>query len=146
MSSELAKRFPEAIFTNRLQIPLTAAAVATARGDAARTIELLAPVRRFDHAPSAEFWPSYLRGQAYLRLKDGPAAAAEFRTIVEHRGEVPASMLYPLAHLGLARASALAHDTATARKSYEQFLTLWKNADAGLRVVTDARSEQSALH
>jgi TolA-binding protein len=102
-------------------------------------------VRRFDRAPSAEFWPAYLRGQAYLQLKDGQAAAAEFRTIVEHRGEVPTSMLYPLAHLGLARASALTQDTATARKSYEQFLTLWKNADAGLRVVTDARNEQSAL-
>ena len=145
LSSELAKRFPEAVFTNRLQIPLTAAAAASARGDAARTIELLQPVRRFDHAPSAEFWPPYLRGQAYLQLKNGQAAAAEFRTIIEHRGEVPASMLYPLAHLGLARASALVHDTATARKSYEQFLTLWKSADAGLRVVTDARGEEGAL-
>ena len=145
LSSELAKRFPEAIFTNRLQIPLTAAAIAVERGDAARAIELLEPVRRFDHAPSAEFWPSYLRGQAYLRLKNGPAAAAEFRNIIAHRGEVPASKLYPLSHLGLARASALANDTATARKSYEQFLTLWKTADAELAAVNQARSEQAAL-
>jgi len=145
LSSELAKQFPEAIFTNRLQIPLTAAAIAIERGDAARAIELLEPVRRFDHAPSAEFWPPYLRGQAYLQLKNGPAAAAEFRNIIAHRGEVPASMLYPLSHLGLARASALAHDTATARKSYEQFLTLWKTADAELGVVNQARSEQATL-
>jgi eukaryotic-like serine/threonine-protein kinase len=145
LSSELAKQFPEAIFTNRLQIPLTAAAIAIERGDAARAIELLEPVRRFDHAPSAEFWPAYLRGQAYLQLKNGPAAAAEFRNIIAHRGEVPASMLYPLSHLGLARASALANDTETARKSYEQFLTLWKTADAELGAVKQARSEQAAL-
>jgi hypothetical protein len=145
LSSELAKGFPEAVFTNRLQIPLTAAAVALQRGDAARTIQLLEPVRRYDHAPSAEFWPAYLRGQAYLRLKNGQAAAAEFRNIIAHRGEVPASMLYPLSHLGLARAAVLAQDTTTARRSYREFLTLWKTADAGLRVVSEARSEQAAL-
>ena len=145
LSSELARRFPEAVFTNRLAIPLAAAAVALQRGDAERTVDLLQPVRRLDHAPSAEFWPSYLRGQAYLRLKNGQAAAAEFRAIIDHRGEVPMSMLYPLAHLGLGRAAALTHDTATARKAYDQFLTLWKNADTGLRAVTEARSEQSML-
>ena len=145
LSSELARQFPEAIFTNRLQIPLTAAAVVLQRGDAARAIELLEPLRRFDHAPSAEFWPAYLRGQAYLRLKNGPAAAAEFRNIIAHRGEVPASMLYPLSHLGLARAAALSQDTESARQSYAQFLTLWKTADAGLPAVSEARSEQAAL-
>jgi len=145
LSRELAKQFPEAIFTNRLQIPLTAAAIAIERRDAARAIELLEPVRRFDHAPSAEFWPAYLRGQAYLQLKNGPAAAAEFRNVIAHRGEVPASVLYPLSYLGLARASALANDTETARKSYDQFLTVWKTADAELGVVKQARTEQAAL-
>jgi hypothetical protein len=145
LSSELAKRFPAAIFTNRLAIPLTAAVVAIQRGDARRALELLEPVRRFDHAPSAEFWPAYLRGQVYLRLKNGQAAAAEFRSVIAHRGEVPATMLYPLSYLGLARAAVLTNDIATARESYEQFFTLWKNADAGLRAVSEARSEQAAL-
>jgi len=54
-------------------------------------------------------------------------------------------MLYPLSHLGLARAAALSEDTETARQSYRQFLTLWKTADAGLRAVSEARSEQAAL-
>ena len=145
LSSELAKGFPEAVFTNRLAIPVIAAAVALQRGDAARAVEFLEPVRRFDHAPSGEFWPAYLRGHAYLRLKNGRAAAAEFRNIIAHRGEVPASMLYPLSHLGLARASALAQDTETARQSFDQFLLSWKTADTGLRVVSEARSEQAAL-
>jgi hypothetical protein len=65
--------------------------------------------------------------------------------VIAHRGEVPASMLYPLSHLGLARASVLTNDRTTARQSYERFLTLWKTADAGLRVVGEARSEQAAL-
>jgi eukaryotic-like serine/threonine-protein kinase len=145
LSSELARRFPDATFTMRIAIPLTAAVVALERGNAERAIELLEPVRRFDHAPSAEFWPAYLRGQAYLQLKNGQAAAAEFQNVIAHRGEVPAWMLYPLAHLGLARAAMLSHDTATARQSYEQFLVLWKSADAGLRAVSEARSEQAAL-
>lgn len=115
LSTELATRFPEATLTNRLALPLTAAAIAIQRGDAERVLELLEPVRRFDHAPSAEFWPAYLRGQAYLRLKNAPAAAAEFSAVIGHRGEVPASMLYPLSYLGLARAAVLSNDTANAR-------------------------------
>jgi eukaryotic-like serine/threonine-protein kinase len=145
LSNELAKRFPDATLTNRLALPVTAATIALARGDAERTIELLEPVKRFDHAPSAEFWPAYLRGQAYLRLKNGAAAAAEFRKVVEHRGEVPASMLYPLSYLGLARAAALSNDTATARTSYDRFLTLWKGADPQLHPLLEARNEAAAL-
>ena len=91
--------------------------------------------------PGAEFWPSYLRGQAYLQLKDRRAATIEFRHIVDHRGEVPASMLYALAHLGLARAAALDEDIQTTRAAYERFLSLWKNADPDLDVVRAARIE-----
>jgi tetratricopeptide (TPR) repeat protein len=141
LSTELARRFPEATLTNRLAVPLTAAAIAVQRGDAERALELLEPVRRYDHAPSAEFWPAYLRGEAYLHLKNGHAAAAEFGTVIGHRGEVPASMLYPLSYLGLARAAVLSKDTANARKAYDRFLDLWKNADDGLRPVIDARNE-----
>jgi tetratricopeptide (TPR) repeat protein len=145
LSSEVAKRFPDATLTNRVSLPVTAAAVAIEQGDAARGLSLLDAVRRYDHAPSAEFWPAYLRGQAYLHLKDGREAALEFQGIVDHRGEVPASVLYPLAHLGLARASALSNDTDKARKAYEDFLTLWNGADADLQLLKDARLEYSRL-
>ena len=145
LSDELTRRFPESIFTTRLAVPLISAIIAMKQGNAERVLQLLDPVRRFDHAPSAEFWPVYLRGQAYLQLKNGPAAATEFKTLLAHRGEVPASMLYPLSCLGLARAAMLSNDTATARKSYDQFFALWKTADAGLRAVSDARTEAAAL-
>jgi hypothetical protein len=145
LSTELARRFPEATFTNRLAIPVTAAIASIRHGDAARALELLEPVRRFDHAPSAEFWPAYLRGQAYVRLKNGRAAAAEFDKVISHRGEVPASMLYPLSYLGLARAAVLSNDSATARASYDRFLDLWKDADPGLPALTEARNERAGL-
>ena len=86
---------------------MTAAALALTRHEPAKALELLEPVRTYDHAPSGEFWPAYLRGQAYLQAKDGAAAGVQFQSILDHRGEVPASVLYPLAHLGLARAAVL---------------------------------------
>jgi tetratricopeptide (TPR) repeat protein len=145
LSSEVAKRFPDATLTNRVSLPVTAAAVAIEQADPARALALLEPVRRYDHAPSAEFWPAYLRGQAYLQLKDGRAAASEFQNIVTHRGEVPVSVLYPLAHLGLARAEAMSDDRDKARKAYEAFFALWNAADSDLQVLHDARLEYSRL-
>ncbi len=143
--NDLVKRFPEATFTNGVSVPLTAAALALAQRDPARARVLLEPVRQYDHAPSAEFWPSYLRGQAYLQLKDGAAAATEFGSILDHRGEVPMTLLYPLAYLGQARAAALNNDGNGARKSYEMFFRVWDGADADLQPLKDARAEFSRL-
>ncbi len=145
LSHEVAKRFPDATLTNRVSLPVTAAALAIEQGEPARGLELLEPVRPYDHAPSAEFWPAYLRGQAYLQLKDGRAAASEFQNIVTHRGEVPVSVLYPLAHLGLARAAAMSNDAERARKAYEAFFALWNEADSDLPVLRDTRLEYSRL-
>jgi tetratricopeptide (TPR) repeat protein len=145
LSAELMKRFPDATFTNRVSLPVTAAAIAMNQGDLTRGLVLLDAVRAYDHAPSAEFWPAYLRGQASLGLKDGRSAAVEFQSIVDHRGEVPTSVLYPLAHLGLARAAALTNDTGKARSAYETFFTLWKEADSDLQPLKDARAEYSRL-
>ena len=66
LSGELADRFSSATLTTRIQLPVTAAALAVRRGDSARALELLDTVKPYDHAPAAEFWPRYLRGQAYL--------------------------------------------------------------------------------
>jgi hypothetical protein len=145
LSAELAKRFPEATLTIRVSLPVTDAALALGQGEPARALEILDPVRPYDHAPSPGFWPSYLRGQAHLRLKDGQAAAVEFRNILDHRGEVPASILYPLAHLGLARAATLVEDLDTARNAYSQFFALWNDADPNLQPLVEARDEYARL-
>jgi eukaryotic-like serine/threonine-protein kinase len=145
LSTELATRFPQATVTQRISLPVTAAMLAGHQGQTTRVLGLLEPVRPYDHAPSALFWPAYLRGQAYLKLKDGQAASVQFQSIVENRGEVPASALFPLAHLGLARAATLANDTAKARKAYEDFFALWNEADPGLQQLKDARQEYARL-
>jgi hypothetical protein len=145
LSRELEKRFPEATLTIRVMLPVTAAALAVRRGDARQGLELLEPVRQYDHAPGAEFYPAYLRGQAYLQLKEAAAAAAQFQSILDHRGEVPASALYPLASLGLARAARLANDPGKARRAYEEFVAAWKDADAGLQPLLEARDELARL-
>ena len=145
LSNELAKRFPEATLITHVSLPVIAASMALQRGDAAKTIEILEPVRPYDHAGSADFWPMCLRGRAYLQLKDAPRAMQEFQAIVDHRGEVPASPLYALAHAGLARAATLLQDTDMARREYDAFFQLWKDADPDLPAMKEARAEYARL-
>jgi hypothetical protein len=142
LNAELLRRFPEATLTRHLLVPVASAAVALRQGDAAGAIERLEGVRQYDRSASAEFWPNYLRGQAYLQRDDRAAAAAEFQAILDHRGEHPASMLYPLAYLGLARSTT---DPVKARDAYGKMLGLWNEADAGLRPLEDARAEQAQV-
>ena len=96
-------------------------------------------------SPKTEFWPAYLRGQAYLQLKDGQAAAVEFQSILDHRGEYPNAPLYPLAHLGPARAPALAATSAKAGAAYDAFLGLWNGADRDLQPLVEAHRESARL-
>jgi tetratricopeptide (TPR) repeat protein len=145
IAGELARRFPEATLTIHQAIPVIHAAAALQSGNAARAIEVLEPVRPYDHAPSDEFWTLYLRGQAYLQQKDGKAAAGEFQSIVDHQGEVPTSMLYPLAYLGLARSKVLMNDTGGARDAYERVFALMKQPDTDLGPLAEARSEHARL-
>ena len=86
-------------------------------------------------------YPVYVRGLAYLALKQGPGAAAEFQKILDHPGLVLNEPIGVLVRLGMARAQALAGDTAAARKAYEDFLDLWKDADPDIPVLKEARAE-----
>jgi len=90
-------------------------------------------------------YPVYVRGQAYLVGGQGPAAAAEFHKILDHSGLVQNCPTAALAHLGLARASALQKDTAKAKAAYQDFLTLWKDADADIPVYQQAKAEYAKL-
>jgi predicted Zn-dependent protease len=90
-------------------------------------------------------YPAFIRGEAYLAIGQGPAAAAEFQKILDHRGLTRHCPTVPLAHLGLARAYALQKDTAKARSAYQDFLTLWKDADPDIPVLKRAKAEFAAL-
>ncbi|MGE3705936.1 MAG: protein kinase, partial [Vicinamibacterales bacterium] len=142
---ELQQRFPDAILTQRGAIPIARAAMAVARREYGAALDALEPSRPYTRSPTLEFWPSFLRGLAHLGLKDGPAAVAEFQSIVNRRREVPASTILPLAHLGLARAATLVNDRALAASAYERLFELWKNAEPDLRPLQEARVEYDRL-
>jgi tetratricopeptide (TPR) repeat protein/predicted Ser/Thr protein kinase len=145
LADELARRFPEAILTTHVILPVIRAATAIKARQPVRALELLEPVKRFDHAPVAEFWPAYLRGEAQLQLGRHSEAAGEFRSVIDHRGELIDAPLYPLAHLGLARALASGGDRAGAIQAYLAFFAMWRNADPDLLPLKEARMEFTRL-
>jgi len=141
---DIAKEFPEDTLLNGMDIPTAKAAYELHNGDAAKAILLLKPVAHFE--PSGRsLLAIYLRGQAYLKSKSGPEAGAEFQKILANRGVVLRSVLYPLSHLGLARAYGLAGDKVKTRKSYEDFFAIWKDADADIPVLVEAKGEYAKL-
>jgi serine/threonine protein kinase/predicted Zn-dependent protease len=140
---ELTKERPNDTLINSLWGPAIRSAIEINRNNPANAIKLLDSTRRFE--PAAEFWPQYLRGLAYIRLKSGNEAAAEFQKILDNRGQAPLSVLFTLAHLGLARAAALTGDTSKSRKAYQDFLSLWKDADSDLTVLQEAGQEYEKL-
>ena len=87
-------------------------------------------------------YPVYLRGEAYLRLKQDDKAAVEFQKIIDHRGLVWNFPLGSLAYLGFARARINSDPTA-ARAAYQQFLNLWQSADAP--ILNEAKKEYARL-
>jgi predicted Zn-dependent protease len=138
---ETAKRFPTDTISNAVGIPLVQATIEWKRNQPAKAIELLKRAAPYERAYTSV---PYLRGQAYLEAKSGREAAAEFRKILDHRGAAW-PVLYSLAHVGLARAAALAGDSAGSRKAYQDFFALWKDADPGVPILEEARREYAKL-
>jgi len=140
---ELEEKYPKDTRVNQLWLPEIKAALELHKGNAQTVLELLEPTQRYEAAGG--FWPQTLRSMAYLKLGQGGMAAAEARKILNHRGEGPLSLLWPLAHLSLARASVLQNDSAQARKSYQDFFALWNNADVDLPILIEAKKEYARL-
>ncbi len=90
-------------------------------------------------------YPAYIRGLAYLARKNGPAAAAEFQKFLDHPGIIQNFLLGSLAHLQIARAYAVSGDTAKAKAAYQDFLTLWKDADPDIPILKEAKAEYAKL-
>jgi predicted Zn-dependent protease len=141
---ELAKRNSRNTTINNIWLPVVRALINIRREKLGEAIQLLQSVLPYERA--ALFWPASLRGEAYLRLRLGPEAAVEYRKILDNRGQDPTSFLYPLAHLGLARAAALMGDTAKGRKAYQDFFALWKDADADLPILIEVKKEYGRLN
>jgi predicted Zn-dependent protease len=150
LAAELDKTFPLGTLVQRYWLPTVQAGVALERQDPNRAIELLKVASMVEFGSTTAdlsifLCPVYLRGEAYLMLHDGNAAAAEFQKFIDHRGVVVNFPWGALARLGLARAYAMQGDTAKARTAYQDFLTLWKDADPDVPVLREAKAEYAKL-
>lgn len=171
LAQDLNRRFPLDTQVQSLWLPTIQAQLALNAGNAASALNLLHSTVPMDLA-SIQFlanvsclYPVYLRGEAYLAAGDGAVAATEFQRIIDHSGITWNCWTGALARLGLARAYALeagisqttAQKTgavrtpvdsaaiAKARTTYQEFLTLWKDADADLPLVKQAKQELATL-
>ena len=129
--------------------PTVQAQVELSRGNPGKSIQLLHAAELYelsDVALGGCICPAYVRGQAYLALKNGSAAEAEFEKILGHRGIVKICETGALARLGLARAYAMQGDTVKAKAAYQDFLTLWKDADPDIPILKQAKAEYAKLN
>jgi tetratricopeptide (TPR) repeat protein len=150
LAAELDKTYPLDTLVQRNWLPTIRAAVALERKDPSRAIELLRDASAIELGQATSglsiyLCPAYVRGEAYLMLHDGNRAAVEFQKFIDHRGIVVNFPWGALARLGLARAYAMQGDTAKARAAYQDFLTLWKDADPDIPVLLAAKSEYAKL-
>jgi predicted Zn-dependent protease len=151
LADDLAKRFPQDTVAQSVWLPTIRAQIETDRNNTARSIELLQLAAPYqlgmlsESAVNSCMYPVYVRAEAYLNAQQGPAAAAEFQKILDHRGLLWSCATGALAHLGLARAYALQGDTAKTRAAYQDFLTIWKDADPDVPILKDARAEYAKL-
>jgi predicted Zn-dependent protease len=149
LAAELDQAFPLDTLAQKYWLPTTGAAVALQKNDPNRAIELLKQTSAIELGQPSQLnlylCPVYLRGEAYLMLHDGAAAAAEFQKFIDRYGLVGNFPWGSLARLGLARAYALQGDTVKARAAYQEFLTLWKDADSDLPIYQQAKAEYAKL-
>jgi eukaryotic-like serine/threonine-protein kinase len=148
LADNLAKRFPEDTLVQFNYLPTVRAQLALNRRDPSKAIEALkvaAPYEMAGMEGSNALYAVFLRGQAYLMARQGSDAATEFQKVLNHRGIVLNQVIGALAHLGLARADVLQGDTTKARAAYQDFLTLWKDADPDIPVLKQAKAENAKL-
>ena len=129
-------------------LPTIRAAMKLAANDPGEAVEILRATERYEMSEAAFncVYPAYIRGLAYLQMHQGRQATQEFQKLLDHPGIVGRNVIGALSHLQMARAEKLAGDSPAARKSYEEFLTLWKDADSDLPVHQQAKAEYAKMY
>ena len=150
LADDLAKRFPEDTLVQFNYLPTIHAQGVLLRMDHSKAIEVLQLAASYELGTptdrvSPALYPVYVRGEAYLTAHQGSEAAAEFQKILDHPGVVINEPIGALAHLGLARAYAMQGDTSKAKAAYQDFLTLWKDADPDIPILIAAKAEYAKL-
>jgi len=151
--ADLEKRFPEDTPVQFEYLPILHALSALAHRAPSDAVERLQRSVPYDFAmPGTAFfakfgglYPAYVRGQAYLAAGHGAEAAAEFQKVLNHRGIVLADPIGALVHLQLGRAYIVSGDMAKAKNAYQDFLTLWKDADPDIPILKQAKAEYATL-
>ena len=136
---------PKSTFLTAVSIPMVRAEIEKNRGNTAEALQLLESIRNYDLGEVTGLSNNYARGYFYLAQRRGNEAAAEFKKILDSRGVEAFSPMHALSYVGLARAAALNGDTGAARKAYQDFFALWKDADADLPVLVQARKDYEQL-
>jgi tetratricopeptide (TPR) repeat protein len=151
LADELGKNFPEDTIVRFNYLPTLRAQLAILRNDAVKGIEVLQSAAPYELGQPLvgdvplNLYPVFVRGQAYLTTQQPKEAAAEFQKILDHQGIVRNSPIGALAHLQIGRAYAMQANTAKAKTAYQDFLTLWKDADSDIPVLIAAKAEYAKL-
>jgi Flp pilus assembly protein TadD/predicted Ser/Thr protein kinase len=144
-ADHLAEQFPEDTAVQYCYLPMIRAFLALGRSDSSKAIEALRPAVPYELGAAGGLYPAYASGQAYLAAGEGTEAAVEFQKVRDQPGVVQNDPIGALVHLGLARAYILQDDTAKARAAYQDFLTLWKDADPDIPILKEAKAEYAKL-
>jgi Flp pilus assembly protein TadD/predicted Ser/Thr protein kinase len=148
LAADLAKGDPSSTVLNSYWLPVIQSALQLSQGNSAMAEGLLkvtAPYELGNPSPFGNLYPIYIRGQVYLAAHNGPAATVEFQKMIDHAGIV---LNYPTGALALARlgqAQAMSGDTVKARKAYQDFFALWKDADADIPILKEAKAGYANL-
>ncbi len=144
LADEASKQEPK---FRPMQFGLLAAvrAAAVVSSDPHKAIDILAVATTYDYTPLVKLYTAYFRGYAYIGTRQGLAAVGEFQKITGHPGIIKNDIIGSLAHLGLGRAYAVAGDSKNAKAEYDNFLTLWKDADPDIPILKQAKTEYAKL-
>jgi DNA-binding winged helix-turn-helix (wHTH) protein/tetratricopeptide (TPR) repeat protein len=152
LADDLDKRFPEDTIVQFNYLPSIRGKLALNKGDVSGAIQSLGAAAPYELGATrttdldwTAMFPVFVRGEAYLAAHRGSEAAAEFQKILDHRGLVLNQPIGALAHLGLGRAYVLQGDIPKAKAAYQDFLTLWKDADPDIPVLQQAKAEYGKL-
>jgi serine/threonine protein kinase/Flp pilus assembly protein TadD len=152
MADKLSQESPLNTIMQDYSLPTIRAAIEIGKNNAAQAVQILEAATPYElGTPSAgvtflaSLYPVYLRGEAYLKAGQGQAAAAEFQKLIDHPGIVNNFITGALAHLQLGRAQAMMGDKEAARKSYQDFFALWKEADPDTPIFHAAKAEYAKL-
>jgi serine/threonine protein kinase/tetratricopeptide (TPR) repeat protein len=147
IADQLNAELPLDTITQSYWLPSIRATLALHRGDAKQAIALLDAATPYEMGVEnvSVMVPVYLRGMAYLKAGQGEDAAAQFKKMLGHRGLGQNAPIEALAQLQLARSQAMSGDKPTSRRTYQDFLSIWKQADPDLSLLRLAQAENEKL-